>query len=407
MTPHDDDDDRPALRPMQAPRSSRPTLPLESAATDTAVADPEPRVDEGAGRPVQAPAAVSRITEDEWDRILKDQAREAELERQRLEEELAADEALFNLPAYISSPLIVTALIGILALLGIFVVSQVTSTLASVATLPPILQYGAWGLLGLLVALVLFAVGRLLVFYLRLRPNQPVKLPSLMALSQRTRLRRLVQEKKEEAREWLQRYLSEYPLTEHRERKTLNQLGLADEQLQRLVAVRTELQDGNRFAGTDQWLADFRDRFQSQLDQAAARRVSYFAKRVAIMTAASPNTLVDTLLTGYCSFSLLGDLCRLYNLRVTRLGTGVLLVRVFFNAYLAGQLNELEGVTETGIQSIVGESGVHFGSMAMDATVGKVIGKVGARAASGALNYFLLRRLGFYAVRLLRPVHVD
>jgi uncharacterized membrane protein YcjF (UPF0283 family) len=289
----------------------------------------------------------------------------------------------------------------------LFVFSQVTSTLAAVATLPTALQYGCWVLLGVLVGLVLFAAGRFLVFYLRLRPNQPVKLQSLTALSQRTRLRRLVQEKKDEARAWLQTYLSEYPLTEHRDRKALNQLGLTEEHLGRLAAVRTELLDGDRFAGTDQWLDDFRGRFQAIIDEAAAGRVSYFAARVAIMTAASPNTLIDTLLTGYCSFNLLGDLCRLYNLRVTRLGTGVLLVRVFFNAYLAGQLNELEGVTETGIEGLVGQSGVHFGSMAMDATVGKVIGKVGARAASGALNYFLLRRLGRYAARLLRPVHVD
>jgi uncharacterized membrane protein YcjF (UPF0283 family) len=405
MYPHDDDDDRPALRPVQAPRTPRP-LP-EADVAPAAVADPEPRLDEGAGRPVQAPAALSRITPEDWERIRQEQAREAEQERQRLEEELAANEALFNLPGYVASPLVAAGLLAVLALLGIFVVSQVTSTLAAVSTLPAAVQYLSWALLAFFVALVLWAVGRFLRFYLGLRPNQPVKLPSLMALSQRTQLRRLVQEKKEEARGRLETYLREYPLGDARARKLLHSLGIGEEQVRRLGEVRTELEDGNRFAGTDQWLSDFRDRFQAILDEAARGRITYYARRVAIMTAASPNTLIDTLLTGYCSFSMLADLCQLYNLRVSRLGTGVLLVRVFFNAYLAGQLNELEGVTETGIEGILGSSGVHFGSVAMDASVGKVVGKVGARAASGALNYFMLRRLGLYAARLLRPVHVD
>jgi hypothetical protein len=37
-------------------------------------------------------------------------------------------------------------------------------------------------------------------------------------------------------------------------------------------------------------------------------------------------------------------------------------------------------------------------------TAAKVVAKVGSKAASGALNYFLLRRLGRFSMRLLRPV---
>jgi hypothetical protein len=39
--------------------------------------------------------------------------------------------------------------------------------------------------------------------------------------------------------------------------------------------------------------------------------------------------------------------------------------------------------------------------------VGKVLGKVGAKATTGYLNRLLLMRLGRYATRLLRPVARD
>jgi uncharacterized membrane protein YcjF (UPF0283 family) len=364
-------------------------------------------MDEGAARPVQAPAQVSRITAEDWERVLQMQAEEVEADRQRIEEELAADEALFRLPAFVASPLVVLGIIAILALLGLFIFSQVTSTLAALSGLPFWMQYAGWTILGLLTGAVIYAVGRLAVFYFSLRPNQPVKMKSLSQLAQRTRLRRLVQEKKDEARAGLQSYLEQYPLTEPRDRRVLAAVGLLEEHLKRLEAARSDLTDTAKFAGNDQWLADFTARFQAHLDEAAKGRVNYYATRSAVMTAASPNALIDTLLTGYCSFALLGDLCRIYNLRVSRLGTAVLLFRVFFNSYLAGQLNELEAVTETGIQAVFSQSGVHLGSLAMDAAAGKVLGKVGARAASGMLNYLLLRRLGLYAVKLLRPVNTE
>ena len=59
----------------------------------------------------------------------------------------------------------------------------------------------------------------------------------------------------------------------------------------------------------------------------AARR----ARRTAVGTAVSPNTLTDTAMTLYFSFTMLADLCVIYNLRAGRLGTAVLLARVFLS----------------------------------------------------------------------------
>jgi hypothetical protein len=113
---------------------------------------------------------------------------------------------------------------------------------------------------------------------------------------------------------------------------------------------------------------------------------------------------VDTGATLFYAVSMLTDLCRLYNVRAGGTGTGVLLGRVFFNAYLAGQGTEWEKLVEDQYDQMFHEAlgvvGVGVGSN----LAGKVMGKVGARATTGYLNRVLLVRLGRYATRLLRPV---
>ena len=64
------------------------------------------------------------------------------------------------------------------------------------------------------------------------------------------------------------------------------------------------------------------------------------------MTAVAPNAVVDSGATLFYTFSMLTDLCQVYNLRAGRTGTAVLLGRVFFNAYLAGQGTEWEKLAE-------------------------------------------------------------
>jgi hypothetical protein len=95
-------------------------------------------------------------------------------------------------------------------------------------------------------------------------------------------------------------------------------------------------------------------------------------------------------------------LCTIYNLRAGRLGTMVLLTRVFFNSYLAGQLNELESGVSDGIQQLVEP---HL--PASELVLGKVFSKIGAKASAGAVNYLLLTRLGKYGCRMLRPITRD
>jgi len=403
---HDSDDDYEwppwRVRPgANAPTNEPLDLPVDEDSE-------EPRPDEGPGRPKQIPLEAHDLTEEERTQIAKQAEEEAKEEIRLLEEQIASQELVIPLPPLLANRLTRLALLVVLAVFGLFLVAQITSTLSALATFPAWLQWVGGAVLVLLTCVVVYGIIRFLFFYFRLKPNQPIRVKVLEQLAQRAHLRRLAQIKKTEAKDSLEAYLRDYPLEEADARKTRSLVGLDEGKIRELKAARTVLLDRARFANHAQWFADFRTRFQVILDTAADARVKRFARRAGVATAASPNALVDTLLTLSIAVSMLKDLCVIYNLRANRVGTYALLVRVFFNAYLAGRLDELEDVTGEGIRNLIQESDWgSWTSFLHDATFARIAGKVGAAASSGLLNYYMIKRLGRYAVRLLRPIHTE
>ncbi|HJZ55469.1 MAG TPA: DUF697 domain-containing protein, partial [Gemmataceae bacterium] len=269
---------------------------------------------------------------------------------------------------------------------------------------PVVFRYIGYAGLIALGGCVLYAFLRLAWLYATLRRNRQLRIEGLEELAKRTRLRWLSFAKSAEARELLERYLREFPIDTEKDRKAMVKLGVTDEVQVRLRAVRTELLDPDKFASSEQWFARFRDGFQGELDAVAAARVKYWAARIWVITAVAPNALVDSGATMFYTFSMLADLCQVYNLRAGRAGTAVLLGRVFFNAYLAGQGVEWEKVVEDQYDQLFHEA-MNVVGVGVGANVaGKLLGKVGAKATTGYLNRVLLIRLGRYAIRLLRPV---
>jgi putative membrane protein len=309
---------------------------------------------------------------------------------------------VFGLPSILGHPLVGLIMLAAAGLLGLFMFNQVASAVTAINTQPESVRWLGWGFFGLLSFAVVYAVLRLLILYIRLRRNKQLRLKGLEELEKRTRLRWLINAKRHEAYSQLEAYVREYPANTDKDRKRLAAVGLAGEDLNAAVVARQKLLDRDRWPDSDAWFDGFRDTFQAKLDEAAGRRVSYWARRAAFATAVSPNSLADTGLTLYFSFAMLADLCTLYNLRAGRLGTMVLLSRVFFNSYLAGQLHEMEGWTADQIQQIVEP---HLPTSEL--VLGKVFSKLGAKASAGAINYLLLTRLGKYGCRMLRPVTRD
>ena len=394
-------DELPPLLP-QAPL--KPVTPMAHEALPFQRAEParfEPRpgdLDEGEARLPQAPASLDEPRPGELPKELTP----LDEELRRAAELMASEPTVFGLPSLFGHPLVGLVMLGTAGLLGLFLFNQVASAITAINTLPETIRWAGWGFFGLLTFAVAYAIVRLTVMYVRMRRNKQLRLQGLIELEKRTHLRWLINAKRHEAYTQLEAYMREYPVETDKDRKRLARVGLTGEDLSAMARAREKLMDRDRWADTDAWFDGFRDTFQAKLDEAAARRVSYWARRTAFATAVAPNALADTGLTLYFSFALLADLCTIYNLRAGRLGTMVLLTRVFFNSYLAGQLSEMEGWTADQIQQLVEP---HLPTSEL--VLGKVFSKLGAKASAGAVNYLLLSRLGKYGCRMLRPVTRD
>jgi putative membrane protein len=391
-------DELPPLMPQAPVKAGGPSAPAVLPIQRAEPTNFEPRpgdADEGEARLRQAPAKLEELLPGEVARELTP----LEEELKRAAELMNSEPTVFGLPSLFGHPLVGLVMLALGGLLGLFMFNQVASAVNAIDALPQAAQYVAWAFFGLLSLAVVYSMLRLTILYIRLRRNKQLRLQGLEELEKRTRLRWLINSKRHEAYSQLEAYLREYPTNTDRDRKRLAAVGLVGEELHAAELARQKLLDRDRWGDTDAWFDGFRDTFQARLDAAAAKRVSYWSRRAAFATAVSPNALADSGLTLYFSFAMLADLCTIYNLRAGRLGTMVLLSRVFFNSYLAGQLNEMEGWTSDQIQQLVEP---HLPTSEL--VLGKVFSKIGAKASAGAVNYLLLSRLGRYGCRMLRPV---
>jgi putative membrane protein len=359
------------------------------------------------GRPPQVPVDLAPLTIEELAQLKLLDDEQAAREVAEVELLLATDPTGFAWLGWFGSPLAFAFLLGMAGVFGIFLFNQTVSVLNALASQPEWAQYVGYAGLVLLGSCVLYAFLRFLFLYLRLRENRQLRVRGIAELSARTRLRWLATAKSAEARGQIEAYLNTFPMITEKDRKVLVGLGLTDELQNRLTVVRSELLDHDKFASTEQWFAVFRDGFQSQLDIAAESRVKYWASRIWVVTAVAPNAMIDSGATLFYTFSMLSDLCQIYNLRAGRTGTAVLLGRVFFNAYLAGQGTEWEKLAEDQYDQLFHEAMKVVGVGVSSNMIGKMLGKVGAKATTGYLNRILLIRLGRYACRLLRPVTRD
>ncbi|MGL6097014.1 MAG: DUF697 domain-containing protein [Fimbriiglobus sp.] len=393
----------PTLPPTHSERSPRTETRPDSPAAEV---PPLRDGDDGLGRPTQAPADVRPLTDDDRRRLREAEEAQALRDLAEAEELLASDPAL-GWAGRLAHPLAAALLLGTTGVFGLFLTSQILSVVNGLAGQPEPVRYAGYAVLGVFGGAVLVSVLRLAWLYVRLRRNRQIRLDGLAELQTRTRLRWLAAAKSQEARGRLEEYLRAFPVRTENDRKALARLGVPVATAFELEAVRDELLDSARFASTVQWFERFRDGFQARLDDAAEARVSYWANRAMLTTAVAPNGLIDGLATAYFGFAMIDDLCRIYHLKAGRTGTAVLLGRVFFNAYLAGNLGDFEKLAEDQYDHLF-EQGFQIVGVGMGGNLAsKFVGKLGAKATTGYLNRVLLMRLGRYAARLLRPVSAD
>jgi uncharacterized membrane protein YcjF (UPF0283 family) len=367
----------------------KPEPPLEPRAGDPVL-----------GRPVPVAADQRALTPDE----LASDERAKQAEAARMADELIYASAVpgFGWFGRFASPLVYALAFGTFGVFGVFVFNQTAQLVGAFAQVPLWAQCVGFSGLGLFAFCILFALGRFAVLYLRLRENRQLRLKGVRELDKRIESREIAAAKTKEARDRVVTYLNEYKLEENA--RALARLGLTDEVQQRLASASAALRDSDQYSDIARWLERFRTEFQSAIDAAAEERIRYWSNRVFVVTAVSPNAVIDSGAALFYTFSMLSDLCELYNLRAGRAGTAVLLGRTVFNAYIAGQGTEWEKLAEEQYSDLFNHALQSLGIGVSSAVVGKVLGKVGAKATTGYMNRVLLARLGRYAMRLLRPV---
>lgn len=367
----------------------KPEPPLEPRAGDTAL-----------GRPIPVAAEQCPLTADE---VARDD-RAKQVEAARMADELIYARAVPGLDWFgrFASPLVYALAFGTIGVFGVFVFNQTAQLIGALEQSPFWAQCVGYAGLGVFAFCILFAVGRFAVLYLRLRENRQLRLKGVRELDKRIESREIAATKTQEARARIKTYLNEYKIDKNA--KELARLGLTFEVQQRLAEVRAALCDDNQYSDLARWLERFRTEFQTAIDAAAEERIRYWSNRVFVVTAVSPNAVIDSGAALFYTFSMLSDLCELYNLRAGRAGTAVLLGRTVFNAYIAGQGTEWEKLAEEQYGELFNHALQSLGIGVSSAVVGKVLGKVGAKATTGYMNRVLLARLGGYAARLLRPV---
>lgn len=350
--------------------------------------------DNGLGRPAQPALDVAPVSEEDWPRVDSEKRQAGIAAAADVDEQIRIARGVIRIPPFIRGPLTIALMTGSTALLGLFLVLQLTSTLALAATLPMWYRVLIWTALGLLSAAVAVAAVRLALFCRKLHRVEQISIPALQQIAGRSELRKLVHHRKQEAVRRLKSYLQQYEVQAALRGDGVSRFACDDEFVKAVRANRERLLDANAYGNSDSWLEDFEQRFQSRLDAVAKEQISRQAKLVAVKTAISPNSAVDVLIAAYCGMVMLGDLCRIYGVRLGATQTALLLAWIFFNAYVAGQSNELEDAAGDQIERLITESPL----------VGVLAGKVGARTASGVFNWFLMRRLGRVAMRMMQPV---
>ncbi|RME80786.1 MAG: DUF697 domain-containing protein [Planctomycetota bacterium] len=275
-----------------------------------------------------------------------------------------------------------------LSILGILLLSQLLLAIQSIQNLPFWARYLAYSAFGIMGGIVLIGGLKFFLLYIRIPKNRQISLAELETLKERSELRIKAITKMEEARMSLAKYLENYKYT----LEELREMGFSEEKGVKLLKARESLlslaQDMDM--DTPTWLKEFQSQFQKLLVQNARQQVTSYAKVVAIKTGINPNSFIDLCIVLYYSFQMTHHLCRIFQLRLGRLGTAYLLGKIFLHAYIASHLEEtLEDLSEALIADIKNRPILkHF------------VGKAGEALANG----MIIRRLGRVTIRQLSPL---
>lgn len=353
--------------------------------------------DKGLGMPDFEPEHVRTLSDAETARHRQELEEELRREFSRKLTELDDSKGLLRLPKSLQKGAL-TLLLVVTGVLGLFVVVEAVNFASQIGRLASPFNYIASFFAAVFGLMLVFVILRLIGLFFRLKRTNSVNLKALEILAERQRWQSLAEEHTKAAQTRFVEYLKSYELNSGKREAQFVALGFSREDFAKLGCAKERLLSVTEETPARAWLNEFKTSFQDVLDDYALKRTRQYALRVAIGTAVSPIKFIDQLVVLYSGVAMVKDMCVIYNLRPGLGQTLVILSRSIVNTYLSGVVSESVDQAADSISEWLGEiSGLLGGGM------GRFIG---ARASEGALNGFLLWRLGKRMVAMLRLVRV-
>ena len=326
-------------------------------------------------------------------------AEDEELRRQFEEgvRRLDAVNASFELPAGVRRALIWTGS-ALVCVLGLVLVSQAAGLVASIGSLPVPFDWIVGTLAVVFAGALSWLILQLVLMLVRLQRNPSVDLHAVRTLQERRHMQDLATKYAERAQGDLRSYLEKYRLDDDA-RARLIALGLTEGECDDLAEAKRFLLADDEPMPPEEWLDAFRRRFQSVLDRVAENRTKGYAIKVGLGTAFSPLAAIDKAVVLYSCMVLIRELAFLYGLRPALGQSVAILARSILQTYLGGLL---QNASEAAADTLWSEVSEHLGEMAM--RIPASIPQIGAKATEGAVNGFLISRLGKQTISLLQPV---
>lgn len=353
--------------------------------------------DKGLGMPDFEPEHARTLSDAETARHRQELEEELRREFNQKLTELDNDKGLFRLPKSLQKTAL-TLLLVVVGVLGLFVVVEAVNFAGQVGRLAVPFNYIA-GFFAVVFGLILiFVILRLIGLFFKLKRTSSVNLKALEILAERQRWQALAEEHSKAAKTRFVEYLKDYELNSGKRETQFVALGFSREDFAKLGCAKEQLLAMADETLARAWLNEFKSSFQDVLDDYALKRSRQYALRVAIGTAVSPIKFIDQLVVLYSGVAMVKDMCVIYNLRPGFGQTLVILSRSIVNTYLSGVVSEGVDQAADSVSEWLGE---------ISGLLGSGMGRfIGARASEGALNGFLLWRLGKRMVTMLRLVRV-
>jgi uncharacterized membrane protein YcjF (UPF0283 family) len=315
-------------------------------------------------------------------------------------------------------PLFVLAAITIGGCIGLYIYFEIVSFMTTLASYPVWLKYFMLFILVILLAVTLTALTKLFYNFYKLKPVNQSRISDIDRILNHRELIKAgkqwkeANKKREGICKLLLEYVNNYQLgifvvkEENNEKDSNAPIKFiikreADKNaLENLKDLHKKLKDGydatKNYVNREEWLVGFKN-FQESLDKIAENRLDECAKWVGFKTAVSPYPVLDMLITAYWSFTLISDLCTIYNVRLGKFGMFLLLCQTAAIIFISGKVDQAEDCTTQAIEGLLG-------NFLNNKTVTWIAGNITAKTASGLINYYLIRRLGKFIISELQPL---